>query len=133
MAPFAVRGIDHVVYRVRDPERMVAFYQEVLGCRVDHRQEQLGLVHLRAGTALVDLVRAEGPLPEPEQGNVAHLCLRIDPWEPGRLADHFAALGIAITLAGANYGAEGTGPSLYLRDPEGNLLELKGPATHSLG
>ena len=75
--PFRVAGLDHVVYRVQDLPRMIEFYDRVLGCPVDHRQDRLGLVHLRAGTSLVDLVQADGTLPEPEQGNVAHLCLWI--------------------------------------------------------
>ena len=130
-APFAVRGIDHVVYRVRDLERVLAFYAEVLGCPVDLRQESLDLVHLRVGASLVDLVRTDADLAEAERGNVAHLCLRIEPWEPAQLSDHFAALGIPVTWAEANHGAEGRGPSLYLSDPEGNRLELKGPAATS--
>jgi len=127
---FQVLGIDHVVFRVRDLERMLRFYADVLGCPVDRRQDALGLVHVRAGRTLVDLVQvapAES-LPARGQGNQAHLCLRIDPWDPAPLAAHLAAHGVAATWAEANYGAEGTGPALYLEDPEGNLLELKGPA-----
>ncbi len=128
--PFRVLGLDHVVFRVRDLEGMVRFYGEALGCPVDHRQERLGLVHLRVGPALVDLVRiAEGETaPRPGAGNVAHLCLRIDPWDPEALRAHFAARGIELEWVENNYGAEGTGPSAYLQDPEGNVLELKGPA-----
>ncbi len=127
---FTVLGIDHVVYRVRDLDRMIRFYADVLGCTVDHRQDHLRLVHLRAGRALIDLVQVrEGEsLPEPGFGNQAHLCIRIEPWEPAALRTHFEGFGLSADWAEANYGAEGAGPSLYLKDPEGNLLELKGPA-----
>ena len=127
---FTVLGIDHVVFRVRDLERMIRFYADVLGCGVDHRQEHLRLVHVRAGRTLIDLVQVrEGEsLPEPGSGNQAHLCLRIEPWEPATLRAHLEGLGLSADWAEANFGAEGTGPSLYLKDPEGNLLELKGPA-----
>ena len=130
---FQILGIDHVVFRVRDLEAMVRFWGRVLGCPVQHRQPALGLVHLRAGRAQVDLVQ----MPEGEsraasgEGNVAHLCLRLEPWDLAALEAHFADLGIPVRWDAANFGAEGVGPSLYLQDPEGNLLELKGPAAAS--
>lgn len=132
---FTVLGIDHVVFRVRDLDRMIRFYADVLGCQVDHRQEHLRLVHVRAGRTLIDLVqvRQGESLPDPGMGNQAHLCLRIDPWEPAALRRHLGRLGVTAEWAESNYGAEGTGPSLYLQDPEGNLLELKGPAQASHG
>jgi hypothetical protein len=58
-----------------------------------------------------------------------HLCLRIEPFEPEGLARHLAGHGLAPGEVKTRYGAEGNGPSLYLSDPEGNVVELKGPAT----
>lgn len=133
---FRVLGIDHVVFRVKDLQRMEVFYLETLGCEVVRRREELGLVHLRAGRSLVDLVALDGPLgreggagPGAEGRNVAHLCLRVEPFDEGAIRAHLAALGIEASKASSNFGAEGTGPSLYLQDPEGNTLELKGPST----
>lgn len=133
---FQVLGLDHVVFRVRDLDRMEAFYRDALGCRVVRRQEHLGLVHLRAGSALVDLIDVEGPLgraggaaPGPGGHNVAHLCLRVAPFEEEALRAHLAALDIPCSPVTDNYGAEGIGPSVYLQDPEGNTLELKGPSS----
>lgn len=134
MPPFAVRHLDHLVLRVADLERSIDFYGTVLGCRVERRNEALGLVHLRAGASMIDLVsvhgtlgRAGGAAPGRDARNVDHLCLGIDPFDEAALVTHLQAHG--VTPHGpvvANFGAEGTGPSLYLSDPDGNTIELKG-------
>lgn len=133
--PIAVKGIDHVVLRVRDVERMVRFYGEVLGCAVERRQEELGLIQLRAGRSLIDLVDVAGRLgrdggaaPGPEGRNMDHLCLRVEPFDAEAIRGHLAAHGVTPGEVAGRYGAEGEGPSIYLEDPEGNRLELKGPA-----
>ncbi len=131
---FRVRHIDHVVIRARDLERMVAFYRDVLGCAVDRRRDDLGLVHMRAGASLIDLISVDGKLgrqggaPPAEEGrNVDHLCLRIDPFDEAELRAHLAQHGVEAGETQSNYGAEGEGPSVYIKDPEGNTIELKGP------
>lgn len=133
--PFDVQRIDHVVLRVRDLSRSVAFYGDVLGCRVERRRDHLGLVHLRAGASMIDLVAIDGKLgarggaPAGAGGrNVDHLCLRIEPFDESALVAHLAAFGVLPDgPADVNFGAEGDGPSLYFRDPDGNTVELKGP------
>lgn len=132
--PFALRGLDHVVLRVRDPERALAFYCGVLGCREERRIDELGLIQLRAGSALIDLVdvaaplgRAGGAPPTDGARNVDHFALQIDPFEPEALARHLRAHGVEAGEPARRYGAEGMGPSLYVRDPDGNTVELKGP------
>lgn len=131
---FTIRGIDHVVIRAVDCERLVAFYVDVLGCRVDRRVAHLGLVHLRAGAALIDLVEVDGVLgrrggnaPAADAPNMDHLCLRIEPFDAEALAAHLRAHGVEPSAPGERYGAEGDGLSIYLCDPEGNTIELKGP------
>ncbi|MHA1153987.1 MAG: VOC family protein [Alphaproteobacteria bacterium] len=123
---FAIQGLDHVVLRVADLERAVRFYCEVLGCREERRVESISLVQLRAGAALIDLVPAEGT-PEVAGGNMDHFCLRIDPFDEADLRAHLAAHGVDVGEVARRYGAEGDGPSLYLQDPDGNTVELKGP------
>lgn len=132
--PFKLLQIDHVVLRVRDMPAIEAFYCDVLGCNVERRQEQIGLVQLRAGNSLIDLVdvagkigRMGGAAPAAEGRNMDHLCLRADPFDRDAIVAHLQAHGVRIGEFGVRYGAEGEGPSQYLLDPEGNMVELKGP------
>lgn len=129
-----IREIDHVVIRARDQQRLVRFYCDVLGCSVERRQDEIGLVQLRAGRSLIDIISVDGKLgriggaaPGAEGHNVDHLCLRVEDFDVGALRAHLTAHGARIGDYGSRYGAEGEGPSLYLCDPEGNMLELKGP------
>lgn len=131
---FAIQGIDHLVLRVRDLPGVLRFYCEVLGCREERRVAELGLVQLRAGRSLIDLVDVAGTLgrqggaaPGAEGRNLDHLALRIEPFDEPALRAHLARHGIAAGEVAARYGAEGEGPSLYIQDPEGNTVELKGP------
>ena len=132
--PFQVRHIDHLVLRVRDVEAMRAFYCDVLGCREERRQDEIGLLQLRAGSSLIDLVALDGKLgrmggagPGEEGRNVDHFCLRVEPFDHAAVLAHLQAHGVRVGEYGSRYGAEGEGPSQYLFDPEGNLVELKGP------
>lgn len=131
-----ILGLDHVVLRCRDQMRMLSFYTEVLGCTIARRNEPMGLIHLRAGAAQIDLVSVEGELgrtggapPALEGHNVDHFCLRIEPFDYTALQSHFRAHGIDIGPLHHNFGAEGYGPAVYLTDPEGNRFELKGPSS----
>lgn len=129
-----IREIDHLVLRVRDVETMIRFYGEVLGCPVHRRDEKIGLVQLRAGRGLIDLVavdseigRAGGAAPGREGRNLDHFCLRVDPWDAQAIQAHLRAHGVTPGEVAQRFGAEGQGPSIYLTDPEGNTVELKGP------
>ena len=130
-----VREIDHLVLRVSDVAAMVAFYRDVLDCPVERRQDDIGLIQLRAGRSLIDLVpvdgalgRAGGAAPGKEGRNLDHFCLRVEPFDESAIRARLAAHGIDAGPLASRYGAEGQGPSLYLTDPEGNVVELKGPA-----
>ncbi|MBI4207337.1 MAG: VOC family protein [Betaproteobacteria bacterium] len=131
---FQILGLDHVVLRVADMSRMVRFYCDVLGCRVERTREELGLVQLRAGQSLIDLVAVGGELgkqggaaPGIEGRNMDHMCLRVEPFDAGAIASHLLAHGVVPGETKSRYGAEGEGPSMYISDPEGNTVELKGP------
>ena len=132
--PIAIQGIDHVVLRVRDVAVMQHFYCDVLGCTVQKVQAHIGLTQLRAGQQLIDLVDVDGTLgreggapPGREGRNMDHLCLRLQPFDAAAIATHLRANGIAPGDVVSRYGAEGDGPSMYISDPEGNVVELKGP------
>ena len=123
---FRIRQLDHVVLRVRDMDAAIAFYTGVLGCREERRLEEIGLVQLRAGASLIDLVPGE---PDASGANMDHFALRITPFDEESLRAGLAEHGIETEAALPRYGAEGTGPSIYIRDPDGNTVELKGPPT----
>jgi catechol 2,3-dioxygenase-like lactoylglutathione lyase family enzyme len=127
-------AIDHVVFRVADLDSALRFYTEVLGATLEKVQEGIGLYQLRAGSSLIDLVPVDGPLgrmggscPVREGRNVDHVCFRVLPWDEAAILADLAVHGIEAEVE-RRYGAEGEGPSIYLTDPDGNGLELKGPA-----
>ncbi len=127
--------IDHVVLRVVDMAAMQRFYCGVLGCHEERRQDGIGLVQLRAGRSLIDLVGIDGELgrhggaaPGSEGHNMDHLCLRVEDYDEVAILAHLKSHGVRIGELGSRYGARGEGPSIYLYDPQGNMVELKGPA-----
>lgn len=126
---FAIRNLDHVVVCVRDMERALKFYTEVLGCREERRVESIGLVQLRAGASMIDLIPGDaGEDGAPLEGrNMDHFCVRIEPFDPPSLRSHLQSHGVDVGEVVQRYGAEGNGPSLYIQDPDGNTIELKGP------
>ncbi|HTZ36827.1 MAG TPA: VOC family protein [Stellaceae bacterium] len=125
-----VAGLDHVVLRVADMDRAIAFYRDVLGCPVERRLESIGLVQMRAGGAMIDLVPCRpGEALGPSVGgrNMDHFAVRIAAMDVAALTAHLARHGVAAGEAQRRYGAEGYGPSVYITDPDGNTVELKGP------
>lgn len=132
--PFTLEALDHVVLRVRDVQPMVDFYCRVLGCTLEKVQESIGLWQLRAGSALIDLLDCsaapDGKSGAPDGGagrNMDHFCLRVARYDEAILRAWLQAQGAIVGTSGTRYGAEGNGPSLYVFDPEGNQVELKGP------
>lgn len=132
MAAFSLTGLDHLVLRIVDRDRMIAFYRDVVGCTLDRDRPDLGLTHLRAGRSLIDLVTVDGQLgreggapPGAEGRNMDHLCLGVRPFDEAQIRAHLARHGVVVTGAGQRYGAEGEGTSIYFQDPEGNTVELK--------
>lgn len=135
MPAFQIKHLDHVVLRVQDLARSVDFYTKVLGCSVKKKNDKLAMIHLSAGGSMIDLIDVQGPLgaaggaaPEKERRNVDHFCLRVDPFDEAAIVQHLQAFGIAADKAVLRYGAEGKGLSIYCFDPDGNQIELKGPA-----
>lgn len=129
-----IREIDHLVLRVTDLEQMLRFYCDALGCTLDRRLDNIGLVQLRAGSAMLDLVPVDGKLgsvggaaPGKEGRNLDHFCFRVEPFDEATIRAHLVAHGVAAGELESRNGAEGEGPSIYVSDPEGNVIELKGP------
>ncbi len=134
MAAIEPLGLDHVVLRVANLERSIAFYESVLGCRVERRLDELGLIQLRAGRSLVDLVGVDTPLgqagggpPDASARNVDHFALQLARFDEAEIRAHLHQHGVEADETGRRYGATGFGPSIYLRDPDGNTVELRAP------
>lgn len=121
-----LREIDHVVLRVSDMPRMVRFYSEVLGAEFVAFRPQFNMTHLRAGSSMIDLVAGEAGSVGSSGRNMDHFCLRVEPFDPEAIVAHLRSHGVAVGDVRTRYGAEGNGVSIYLTDPEGNQVELKG-------
>ncbi len=130
-----IGGLDHVVLRVGDLDRAIGFYETVLGLHVERRLEQPKLVQLRAGASLIDLVPAAlSPQAAPDMAarNMDHFAIRVVGFDTAALKAHLQRHGIDPGEVRERYGAEGYGPSIYISDPDGNTVELKGEATRGL-
>jgi len=130
---FKIQQIDHIVLRVAELQPMLDFYLGALGCTLDHVREDLGLYQIRAGDSLIDLVTLDGKLgraggkgPGKEGRNLDHFCLRVEPFDPDQIMSHLRRHGVEGGQLRSRYGAQGQGSSLYVSDPEGNVIELKG-------
>lgn len=119
-----LRAIDHVVLRVRDLQRMVAFYTDVLGAEFVAHRPEFNMTHLRAGSSMIDIQAGDAG----SGRNMDHFCLRVEPFIESEIVQHLRSHGVTVGDIKPRYGAEGNGVSIYLTDPEGNQVELKGPS-----
>jgi len=138
--PINIRSIDHVVIRVTGLEAMVDFYCDVLGCRLERGPGKERLAQLRAGNSLIDLVDADstlgrqsGEVADHKAPNMDHVCLQVQPWDADAIRKHLRLHSVEVGETITRYGALGYGPSLYIRDPEGNTVELKGMSSSGGG
>ena len=130
-----IKKLDHVVIRTEHLDRMIGFYCQVLGCTVERRSSpEVGLIQLRAGDALIDILavdselgRMGGAAPGKDGRNMDHFCVRVDPFSEDVIRGDLAQHGVVGSNLETRYGAEGRGPSIYIQDPDGNTIELKGP------
>ena len=125
-----ILGIDYAVLRAADMDRARHFYCEILGCAEERRVERIGLVQLRAGRSMIDLIEAARAEDDDgaEARNMDHFALRVETFDEAALGAHLKAHGVEVGETVERYGAEGSGPSIYIRDSDGNTVELKGPA-----
>src|SRR5260370_28495458 len=124
MSAIAIAALDHVVLRVADLDRAKAFYSAALGGPVEKWQPELGLLQLRAGAALIDLVPLDGKLgreggagPGVEGHNLDHFCLRLERFDEAALRAHLAAHGVECGEVVQRYGARATVPRSTSRTP----------------
>jgi len=137
--PFTLVGIDHVVFLVDDMPRALAFYHDVLGCVPGYSYPAMGMEQVWAGAALIVLWDTTHPgakdavPPVPGGRNVDHVCIATSPFDPDVMRTHLAAHNVTITREAMHGGARGMGHSIYVLDPFGNKLEIKGPAEYPDG
>lgn len=128
-----VKLIDHIVLRTVNLDAMLDFYSRVLGCAIERQlPPKIGLTQLRAGASLIDIVdvnselgRAGGPAPSGTEKNVDHFCLQIEPLSEAELTDWLQSNGVEVGDFAVRYGAEAFGSSVYIRDPDNNIVELR--------
>lgn len=136
-AIFEVLGLDHLVLRVRQPIRMLDFYCRILGCKLEREVADLGLYQLRVGRQVIDLVDIQGPLggdgeaPDQCKANMDHFCLLVSPFEAEAVGAYLRKNGVIHEQPVSRIGAQGEGLSIYVYDPEGNQVELKGSFLNS--
>jgi catechol 2,3-dioxygenase-like lactoylglutathione lyase family enzyme len=116
-------GIDHVVLKVRDVERSVEWYRDLLGLEPERleewRRQEVLFVSLRVdGTTLVDLLQGES-----DGVNVDHVAFLVQPTDLQAVVESgvFEVVMEPSTL----FGAQGNGTGVYVRDPDGHLVELR--------
>lgn len=134
MSAIEVAGLDHIVLRVKDLEKSIAWYRSVLGGRVERLLPGMGLVQMRLGASLIDLVDVGGPVgkaggaaPGVKRRNLEHFCVQLTEFDERRISAHLKRKGVVAGPTARRYGALGHGPSMYLTDRDGNTVELKGP------
>lgn len=120
----SIKRLDHVVVNVADMDRALSFYVGVLGCTEERRPFD-GLVQMRAGASIIDLMlKKSGDAGAP---NMDHFAVVLDPFDEAAIRQHLESHGVEPGKVVQRYGAEGNGPSMYIHDPDGNMVELKGP------
>lgn len=130
---FEVAGIDHIVLRTSKINEMLDFYSEVLGCKVERETSpEFGITQLRAGDALIDLVRVDSKIgklgggpPSKTENNMDHFCLQLKMISEEEIRNYLTSHSINVGEFSDRYGAQGTGRSVYINDPEGNTIELR--------
>ncbi len=128
----SIKKIDHIVLRTANPRQMIAFYCDTLGCKLERELKDFGLAQLRAGECLIDIVDVESELgkqgggpPTSDSNNLDHFCLQIEPLDEKKLIDYLKSKNVEVSEFEDRYGAEGSGRSIYIKDTDGNTVELK--------
>lgn len=124
-----ITGADHANWRIKDAERSLRFYHEGLGLETfgleEHRRGERSFVSVRVSPDFTLHLRPD-PASEPYANSNDHLALVVEGVEPETLRAHLENMGLEIERSSEQaLGARGHGTALYIRDPDGYLIELK--------
>jgi catechol 2,3-dioxygenase-like lactoylglutathione lyase family enzyme len=125
-----ITGADHTNWRVRDVQRSLGFYRDVLGLEPfgleEYERGEHPLVSLRVTPEFILHLRPDPTFEPVATGGYDHLALVVEDTTPEALAEYLEAAGVEIESTSRNViGARGSGQALYVRDPDGYLIELK--------
>lgn len=128
-----VIAIDHIVLRTTKLKEMLDFYTKVLNCTIERQTPvETGLTQLRAGSSLIDLVVVDSRLgaigggpPSKTENNVDHFCLQIRAAPEQDIINYLQKSEVEVGVFESRFGAQGEGNSIYIKDPEGNSVELR--------
>jgi catechol 2,3-dioxygenase-like lactoylglutathione lyase family enzyme len=126
----AISGLDHIVLNVADIERSLRFYSDVLGLSPERveawRKREISFPSVRINSStLIDLVANGAPSPSAHE-NLAHFCLVIDDPSLDGFMQTLASASVPIETGPVQrWGARGNAQSIYFRDPDANLIEVR--------
>ena len=136
MKPIRITELDHIVLNVKDIDRALAFYSEVLGLKAERVDEfragKIGFPSVRINEhTIIDLSISKAPvaLPKSEgktQGNLNHFCLVVDKEDFTGIVDYLKAHNVTVVQGPiSRWGARGRATSVYFLDPDGNEVEIR--------
>lgn len=131
---FKIKRLDHIVIRTANIKEMVSFYCFTLGCKViTDKITEHGMIQLSAGDSLIDLLdvssevgKKSGGIPDQNSRNMDHFCILLDHFDEVEIKLHLKKYGVEFSDVQMQFGATRYGPSIYIYDPDGNTVELKG-------
>ena len=125
-----ITDADHTNWRVKDVERSLGFYRVVLGLEPfgleEYERGEHPLVSLRVTPTFILHLRPDSTFEAVSTGGYDHLALVVEGTNPDALAERLTDAGVEVESRSENVvGAQGLGEALYVRDPDGYLIELK--------
>ncbi len=127
-----ITEMDHIVLRVKDVETSLRFYSETLGMKTERVEQwrageiRFPSVRLNDDTIIDFFASNQEPIGRDGARNLDHYCMVIEPTDMEELKSKFEAIGVGIQAGpGKRWGSHGDGISLYIYDPDDNVVELR--------
>ena len=127
-----ITELDHIVLRVKDVETSLRFYTQVLGLPSERVEQwrageiRFPSARLNADTIIDFFASDQKPIGREGAKNQDHFCMVIEPTDMEELKAKFEGIGVDIQAGpGKRWGSHGDGISLYIYDPDDNVVELR--------